>query len=118
MKLDAKLTMLIEVKAIGSELKDAHVKQAVDYASNQGCEWVVLTNAIEWRLYKVLFRKPIDKQEIAHFDLLTAKPKDDDDLEKDLPVDPRGLHEELAEGVQRPQGRDESAHAGRRHPQL
>jgi predicted type IV restriction endonuclease len=81
-KLDAKLTMLIEVKAIGSDLKDSHVKQAVDYASNQGCEWVVLTNAIEWRLYKVLFRKPIDKQEIAHFNLLTARPKDDDDLEK------------------------------------
>jgi len=52
------------------------------YASNQGCEWVVLTNAIEWRLYKVIFRKPIDKQEIAHFDLLTAKAKDEDDLEK------------------------------------
>jgi hypothetical protein len=81
-KLDAKLTMLIEVKAIGTELKDSHVKQAVDYASNQGCDWVVLTNAIEWRLYKVIFRKPIDKQEIAHFDLLTAKPKDEDDLEK------------------------------------
>ena len=81
-ELDAKLMMLIEVKAIGSELKDSHVKQAVDYASNQGCEWVVLTNAIEWRLYHVLFRKPIDKQEIAHFNLLTVRPKDEDDLEK------------------------------------
>lgn len=81
-KIDGKLAFLIEVKAIGLELKDSHVKQAVDYASNQGCEWVVLTNGIDWRLYHVLFKKPIDKQEIAHFSLLTVRTKNDDDLEK------------------------------------
>lgn len=80
-KLDAKLAFLIEVKAIGLDLKDSHIKQAVDYASNQGCEWVVLTNAIEWRLYHVLFKKPIDKQEIAHFNLLQVNPRRDEDLE-------------------------------------
>jgi hypothetical protein len=41
-KLDNKLAFLLEVKAIGIELKDNHIKQAVDYAANQGCEWVVL----------------------------------------------------------------------------
>lgn len=81
-KIEGKLAFLIEVKAIGLELKDSHVKQAIDYASNQGCEWVVLTNGIDWRLYHVLFKKPIDKQEIAHFNLLTVRPKNDDDLEK------------------------------------
>jgi predicted type IV restriction endonuclease len=81
-KIEGKLAFLIEVKAIGLELKDSHVKQAVDYASNQGCEWVVLTNGIDWRLYHVLFKKPIDKQEIAHFNLLTARAKNEDDLEK------------------------------------
>src|SRR4051812_28148025 len=35
-RIDGKFQMLIEVKAIGLELKDAHVKQAVDYAANQG----------------------------------------------------------------------------------
>ncbi len=34
-KIDGVLQLLIEVKAIGLELKDQHVKQAVDYASNQ-----------------------------------------------------------------------------------
>lgn len=81
-KLDGKVALLIEVKAIGLDLKDSHVKQAVDYASNQGCEWVVLTNGIEWCLYHVLFKKPIDKQEIARFDLLTASAKNESDLEK------------------------------------
>jgi len=46
-KIDGKLAFLIEVKAIGHELKEGHVKQVVDYAANQGCEWVVLTNGIE-----------------------------------------------------------------------
>ena len=43
-KLDGHLAFLIEVKAIGLELKEQFVKQAVDYAANQGVEWVVLTN--------------------------------------------------------------------------
>jgi predicted type IV restriction endonuclease len=43
-RIDGKFQMLIEVKAIGLELKEGHVKQAVDYAANQGIEWVALTN--------------------------------------------------------------------------
>lgn len=81
-KIDSKLSLLIEVKAIGIALKDNHVKQAVDYAANQGCEWVVLTNGTDWLLYHVLFRKPIDKQEVARFDLLLVSPKNSADMEK------------------------------------
>lgn len=81
-KLEGKMAFLIEVKAIGTDLKDGHVKQAIDYAANQGCEWVVLTNAIEWRLYHVIFKKPIDKQEIAHFSLLKVSAKNEYDIEK------------------------------------
>src|SRR5262245_27112828 len=33
-RIDGKFQLLIEVKAIGLDLKDAHVKQAVDYAAN------------------------------------------------------------------------------------
>lgn len=81
-KLETKLAFLIEVKAIGLELKDAHVKQAIDYASNQGCEWVVLTNGIDWLLFHVLFKKPIDKQEITRFHLLNMSTKNESDIEK------------------------------------
>jgi hypothetical protein len=38
-KLDGKLTTLIEVKAVGIDLKEQHIKQAVDYAANQGVDW-------------------------------------------------------------------------------
>lgn len=81
-KIDTRLSLLIEVKAIGVELKDQHVKQAVDYAANQGCEWVALTNGIEWRLYHVVFKKPIDKQEIAVINLLSVSARQESDLEK------------------------------------
>src|SRR3954451_14633319 len=42
-KLDGTLVLLLEIKAIGLDLKDGYVKQAVDYAANQGVDWVVLT---------------------------------------------------------------------------
>ncbi len=80
-KLDGKLSTLIEVKAIGIELKDAHVKQAVDYAPNQGVDWVLLTNGIHWRIYNVLFTKPIGQELVVDIDLSTLNPKAEGDLE-------------------------------------
>lgn len=80
-KLEDKLVQLIEVKSAGSVLDDRHVKQAVDYASNQGVEWVLLTNASVWRLYQVIFAKPIDKRLLAEFDLNVIDSKNDDHLE-------------------------------------
>lgn len=80
-KLDNQITVLIEAKAIGGELKDAHVKQAIDYAANQGVDWVVLTNAAQWRIYKVVFGKPIDQELVCEFDFLTLDPKDENHLQ-------------------------------------
>jgi hypothetical protein len=67
---------LIEAKAIGVALKDAHVKQAIDYGANHGIEWVILTNGICWRIYKIHFRQPIDKSLVADLDLLQTSPRD------------------------------------------
>lgn len=80
-RIDGKLRLLVEVKAIGIALNDRHVKQAVDYAANQGIDFVVLTNAAHWRLYQVIFKKPIDSRLITEFDLLGLNPKDDAALE-------------------------------------
>lgn len=79
-KLDGALKILIEAKAIGLELKDTHVKQAIDYAANQGVDWVALTNGIIWRIYRVHFTKPIDQELVAEFDLTAMSPKSADDL--------------------------------------
>lgn len=80
-KLDAKLSTLIEVKAIGIELKEAQVKQAVDYAANQGVDWVLLTNGIRWCVYHVFFTRPINQELVVDLDFSTLNPKSDADLE-------------------------------------
>ncbi|MBV9493188.1 MAG: type I restriction enzyme HsdR N-terminal domain-containing protein [Acidobacteria bacterium] len=80
-RIDGKFQMLIEVKAIGLELKDGHAKQAVDYAANQGVEWVALTNGNLWRVFRVIFAKPIDAELVLDIDLLALNPKSANDLE-------------------------------------
>ncbi|HTD65582.1 MAG TPA: type I restriction enzyme HsdR N-terminal domain-containing protein, partial [Candidatus Limnocylindria bacterium] len=80
-KLDGALQALIEVKAVGLDLKDSHVKQAVDYAANQGVDWVVLTNGICWRVYKVTFAKPIDQELVIEIDFCALDAKSQTDLE-------------------------------------
>jgi len=80
-KIDGKLQTLIEVKAIGLELKDSHVKQAVDYAANQGVDWVLLTNGISWRVYHVVFAKPIGHELVIDIDFCAMNPKSQSDLE-------------------------------------
>lgn len=80
-KLEGKLALLIEVKAVNSELKESHIKQAVDYAANQGLEWVVLTNAQTWQLYKITFAQPISNELLLSFQFTTLNAKNDSDLE-------------------------------------
>jgi hypothetical protein len=80
-KLDGELAVLIEVKAIGLDLKDTYIRQAVDYAANQGCEWVVLTNGVLWQAYQVAFSKPIEAELVLDLDLLGLNHRRGDDVE-------------------------------------
>lgn len=80
-KIDGTLQALIEVKAIGLELKDPHVKQAVDYAANQGVDWVLLTNGMCWRVYRVVFAKPIDHELVVDIDFGALSARSESDIE-------------------------------------
>ena len=80
-KVDEDIRFLIEVKAIGIELKDMHIKQAIDYAANEGIEWVILTNGAVWRVYNVHFGQPIEKILVCEVDLIALSPKSDEILE-------------------------------------
>ncbi len=80
-KIEGKYQMLIEVKAVGIDLKENHIKQAVDYASNKGIEWVALTNGNNWKVFKVVFSKPIDFEIVLDIDLLTLSHKNETHLE-------------------------------------
>ena len=74
-KLEGKLHILIEVKAIGLDLKDAHARQAVDYGANQGVEWIFLTNGATWRIYRIIFGQPISQDLVFECDMLSVSPK-------------------------------------------
>jgi predicted type IV restriction endonuclease len=80
-KLNGTLQTLMEVKAIGLALKDNHIKQAIDYAANQGVDWVALTNGIQWQVYKVSFTKPISHELVVDIDFSTLNAKKESDLE-------------------------------------
>lgn len=80
-EVEGRVVLLIEVKAIGLELKDAHVKQAVDYATNKGVDWVALTNGHHWHLYRVQFTKPIEAELVLQFDLLDVNSRKQGDIE-------------------------------------
>ena len=74
---------LIEAKAIYQDLKEGFVKQAVDYASNDkdGIDWVVLTNGVIWRVYKVIYSKPVDHELVVEIKFLELDHRNSDDVE-------------------------------------
>jgi hypothetical protein len=80
-KVDGVLQTLIEVKAIGLDLKEPHVKQAVDYAANQGVDWVLLTNGNCWRVYRIVFARPIEQELVVDIDFSTLSSRSEADLE-------------------------------------
>ena len=56
-KIDGKFQYLIECKSIGTELKETHLRQALDYGAKAGIPWVVLTNGISWQVHKIRFEQ-------------------------------------------------------------
>jgi predicted type IV restriction endonuclease len=81
-KIENKIQSLIEAKAINQELKDGYVRQAVDYASTEGVDWVILTTGVIWRIYKVTFAKPIDYELILEINFLAIKHAEQSDLDQ------------------------------------
>jgi Type I restriction enzyme R protein N terminus (HSDR_N) len=81
-KISDRIKYLIEVKAAGVTLNDSHLRQAINYGANQGIEWIVLTNSISWKLFRIKFAQPIDVEEITSFDITTINPRSEDDQQK------------------------------------
>lgn len=75
-KIGEKFHFLIECKAVGTDLKDLHLRQAIGYGANKGIQWIILTNGVEWQLYRLRFEQPIAWDLVERFDLLTGSPKD------------------------------------------
>lgn len=81
-KVEGKIYYLAEVKSAGTNLNDNHLRQAINYGAHQGIEWIILSNAIEWKIYRIKFGQPIDYEEVFSFDVTKLSSRSSDDLSK------------------------------------
>jgi predicted type IV restriction endonuclease len=70
----SKPNFLVEVKKVNMDLTLKHLGQAARYAIDIGCEWVLLTNSREWKLYHVSFTKPPQTKLIDFWNLIDDHP--------------------------------------------
>jgi len=80
-KVGGKLRLLVEVKSAGSNLADNHLRQVIDYGAHQGIHWVILTNAVEWRLVKIYVASQISHEEVCRIDFVAINSKNQDHLQ-------------------------------------
>ncbi|WP_432200041.1 type I restriction enzyme HsdR N-terminal domain-containing protein [Erythrobacter sp. W53] len=78
-QVDGKVHYLAEVKSAGTTLAENHLRQAVNYGAHEGIEWVILTNAIDWKVYRISFGKPVNWEEVCSFNMgaITLRSKED-----------------------------------------
>lgn len=80
-KINGTPKLLIECKAAGLNLKENHIRQAVDYGSNSGVEWVILTNAVNWMVYSISFGRPVTAELVYEFSFADVNMKKQNDME-------------------------------------
>ena len=104
LRIGDKFEYLIEVKAIGLDLKEMHLRQAIGYGANKGIQWIVLTNGIQWDIYRLRFEQPIQWDVVARINMENVNIKSDSDFEKLLLLTKEGVEknarEELYEKTQ------------------
>ena len=71
---ESKPEMFVECKRVNINLTQKHIGQAASYAINYGCEWVLLTNSKDWKLYHITFGQPPQTKLIESWDLLNDDP--------------------------------------------
>ena len=81
-QIGRKKHFIIEVKAISLDLSDKHLRQATNYAANEGIDWIFLTNGSSVMLYRVLFNKPISVKRVFKHDI--GKEKNLHNASKDI----------------------------------
>jgi predicted type IV restriction endonuclease len=59
LRIDKQLVAFIEVKRVTTKLSTKHLRQVEMYAVNEGVEWVILTNGVEWQVYHLTGGLPV-----------------------------------------------------------
>ena len=96
-KVDNKIEYLVEVKAIGSDLKDSHLRQAIEYGAHSGYPWVILTNGMTWQIHKIRVEKTLDSDLVCSFDFAEMDLKNEECQEMLFIVCKEGLVKDTRE---------------------
>ncbi len=96
-KIENKVEFMIEAKAIGLALKEAHLRQAVEYGANNGVPWMILTNGMVWRVYKIRFEQPINYDFVCEFTFGELDTRNEEHLDKLFIVCKEGLVKDARE---------------------
>jgi hypothetical protein len=81
-QVDEEIHYLVEVKSAGTTLNENHLRQVVNYGAHKGVEWVLLTNGIVWKVYRIKFAQPIEWDEVYCFDMGALSARSFEDLAK------------------------------------
>src|SRR6266498_311031 len=73
-RIDRDLVAFIEVKRVATKLGAKHLRQVEMYAVNEGVEWMILTNGVQWRAYHVSAGLPVEIDLTLDVDLLSDAP--------------------------------------------
>ncbi len=68
--VDAEPMIMVELKRVGVDLALKHLKQVTSYAIDAGCEWILLTNSRDWRVYHVEFGQPPRTKLVEQWNLI------------------------------------------------
>jgi predicted type IV restriction endonuclease len=66
--------IMVELKRVNIDLVSKHLKQVTSYAINMGCEWSLLTNGKEWKLYHITYGQPPQTKLVESWNLITDEP--------------------------------------------
>lgn len=98
-KIGDKFQYLIECKAIGTDLKESHLRQAIGYGANKGIQWIILTNGLDWQIFRLRFEQPIAWDLVARFNFESVSTKNDRDMEKLMILTKEGVEKNAREDL-------------------
>ncbi|HWQ28126.1 MAG TPA: hypothetical protein VNN12_03790, partial [Dehalococcoidia bacterium] len=76
LKVGGKPRLFVEAKPVGKPLDDKQfIAQTVNYANNEGLVWCVLTNGLQYRVYKT--NEPLDMENKLVMEVDLNRAKDD-----------------------------------------
>jgi predicted type IV restriction endonuclease len=60
LSVDGQDVIVVEVKKAGMALRDKQIFQATSYGAYSGIRWALLTNLLEWQLYRISTHEKVE----------------------------------------------------------